>query len=245
MWSGCSINDTSVIKYCLSVHNNNNMQSHISSIGINVTAVVCIIYFCIAQIEVYTEAGGRSKTWDTQQQAAIKQGSYPFTNYWGNHWYIYTNWKEYFTPKSVYAFGLVGCCLLTLSLLLLIPRLFLMYHNKLHVVTKETSPGSRSLYWGSAFVSLSLAFAILLGKLCFFSSRLYFYIYWICRRQDQVLLKYLKLGFVVLTVETSIPTVFLVTSLIASRRSRAVPMPAAKFTTHVLFCCCCCFCCSS
>ena len=186
-----------------------------------------MIYVRIVQIEVYTEAGGRPKAWDSQQQAAVKN--------WNINWYIDTEWKEYFTQKSVYAFGLVGCCLLTLSLLLLIPRLFLMYHNKL--VTKETSPGTRSLYWGTAVVSLCLAFAILLGKLCFLSFRLYFFV--------EFRLQLLKFGFAVLVVETFIPIVFLVTSLIASRSSKAVPMPAANFTTHVLFCCCCCFCCSS
>jgi len=217
------------------------MQSCISSIGINITAVVCIIIFCIVQIKMYTEVGGRPKTWDPQQQAAVKQ------SYWGNNWFFETEWEEYFTQKSVYAFGLVGCCLLTLSLLLLIPRLFLMYHNKL--VTKETSPGTRSLYWGTAVVSLSLASAILLGKLCFFSSRLYyFFVYEIhgqeFRLQGRVL-RYFVFWFAVLVVETFIPIVFLVTSVIASRSNKAVPMPAAKFTTHVLFCCCCCFCCSS
>ena len=223
-----------------------NMQSCIGSIGINITAVVCIIIFYIVQIEEYTEVGGRPKTWDPQQQAAVKQSSYPFPKYWGNDWFFDTEWKEYFTQKSVYAFGLVGCCLLTLSLLLLIPRLFLMYHNKL--ATNETSPGSRSLYWGTAVVSLCLAFAILLGKLCYLSYLLYFFVYAIHREELRLqgqLLKYFMFKFAVLVVETFIPIVFLVTSLIASRSSKAVPMPAAKFTTHVLFCCCCCFCCSS
>jgi len=113
-----------------------------------------------------------------------------------------------------------------------------MYHNKL--VTKEISSGSRSLYWGTAAISLFLAFVILLGKLCYNWAVILKDFY----RQDEVSV-YIKLYVANLVVEMLIPIVFFLISIIAFRSSRAVLMPAAKFTTHVLFCCCCCFCCSS
>ena len=130
---------------------------------------------------------------------------------------------------------MVGCFLLTLSLLLLIPRLFLTYHSKL--VHNKTSPGSRSLYWGTAVVTLFLAFIIMLGKI--------FPLYLPVMIYTQANPAYFKFYVSNFAIEIFIPIVFLVISLIASRSSKAVPMPAAKFTTHVLFCCCCCFCCSS
>jgi len=139
------------------------------------------------------------------------------------------DWKE--SLKLLHTFGMVGCFLLTLSLLLLIPRLFLAYHSKL--VHNITSGGSRSLYWGTAVVTLLLVFIIMLGKI------LTVMIY----TQDKS--EYFKFYVSNFTVEIFIPIVFLVISLIASRSSKAVPMPAAKVTTYVLFCCCCCFCCSS
>ena len=164
------------------------------------------------------------------RQLCVKQD--PST--WGAYWLVENiDWKD--SLKILHTFGMVGCFLLTLSLLLLIPRLFLTYHSKL--VHNKTSPGSRSLYWGTAVVTLFLAFIIMLGKI--------FPLYLPVMIYTQANPAYFKFYVSNFAIEIFIPIVFLVISLIASRSSKAVPMPAAKFTTHVLFCCCCCFCCSS
>ena len=180
---------------------------------------------------MYTEAGGKPQSWDPQQQAAVSMDDLDIV--WGPFWLPDINNKN--TLKLLQTFGLFGCFLLALPLSLLIPRLFLRYHNKV-VTNKIKSPGSRSLYWGTAVVSLFLTFVILPGKLFLslsFVCLLYFYSYQL----------YFKLFLASIVVQIFIPIVFLVISILASRNSKAVPMPAAKFTTHVLFCCCCCFCC--
>ena len=124
--------------------------------------------------------------------------------------------------------GLVVYFLLTLSLSLLIPRLFLKYHKNL--VYKDLSSGSRSLYWGTAIVSLFLVIFIMLSKLII-----------LCPYFDLLVLSSMIPS---VAVEIIIPLIFLVTSIFASRH-KSVPIPASKFTTRVLLICCCHLCCSS
>ena len=177
-------------------------------------------HIVLLQIQVYAEAGAKPQNWKPQQQATVQLGSYET---WGPYLGAEDSGEWNFLVNLLHTFGLVGCLLLILSLSLLIPRLFLRYHK---LVTKETSPVTRSLYWGTAVISLLIFLSILPCKLC--------YIHVSFTSQSSRI-----------ALELFIPTVFLVISIIAARNSGSVPMPAAKFTTHVLFCCCFCFCCSS
>ena len=183
---------------------------------------------------MYTEAGGKPHSWDPKQQAKVSSCPSVDRHFLSFCYDIIT------TLEYTYACGFVGYLLFTLLLFLLIPKLFWESHNKL--VCKETSPVSRSLYWGSAVISLFLVIIIMLGKFI-----LVFFEFTMAHAYPSVL--YNVLYKVTLTanlvVETFSLILFLVVSIIISRSSRGVPMPAAKFTTHVLFCCCCCFCCSS
>ena len=198
---------------------------------------------------MYAEADGKPQTWDPQWQAAVTRGIYGSGDVWGPYWLSHIVSEN--IPELLQIYGLVGCSLLTLLLSLLIPRLFLRYHSKLVIKNNnnnnKNSLGSRSLYWGTAIVSLFLAFVILLGKLCL--SSLYTLICatnnWKFFRPDQLVDFTCSLFVVNLVVEIFIPTVFLVISIVASINSRPIPMPAATFTTDVFFCCCCCSCYSS
>ena len=77
-----------------------------------------IIALCTVQIEVYTEAGGKPQMWNRKQQAAVEIHS----EVRGPYWLAAFDWNE--TQSILHMFGLVGCFLLTLSLSMLIPRLF-------------------------------------------------------------------------------------------------------------------------
>ena len=177
----------------------------------------------IIQMEVYTEAGGKPQTWNRKQQvvASVQQETAR-----GATWLSSFDWENLSKPV------LAGYLLLTFAASLLIPRMFLGYHNKL--VGREISPGFRSLYWGSAAISLFLVSIIMLGKISL-----------VCILIRSTMPYTTAWLDTLLVVELLMPIVFFVASVIASRNSKTVPMPAIKFTTHVLFCCCCCFCCSS
>jgi len=120
----------------------------------------------ILQIQVYAEAGAKPQNWKPQQQATVQLGSY---DTWGPYLGTEDSWEWDFLVNPLHTFGLVGCLLLILSLSLLIPRLFLRYHK---LVTKETSPVTRSLYWGTAVISLLIFLTILPSKYIFHSHRI-------------------------------------------------------------------------
>ena len=188
---------------------------------------------------MYTKSGGKPQSWNPQQQAVVRVHvqEYDFDSEWcGAYWLIDVNFDWNDNLKRLHTCALVGCFLLTLSLTMLIPRLFLRYHSKL--IRNETSLGSRSLYWGTAIVSLYVAFSLMLGKLVLYP----YFLFLVFESPSSPYFKYIVSNLV---LEVFIPVVFFVVSIIASKNSRAVPMPAVKFTTHVLFCFCFCFCCYS
>ena len=114
----------------------------------------------------------------------------------------------------------------------MIPRLVLRYHNSL--VSRSITPGTKSIYWGTVVV-WSMTIITLIKP--FFIYTLSFV------PQYPTNISYIS-SIVFYVV---IPMEFLITSLIAvgSHRRKAVPIPAAQFTSNVLFCCCCCLCCCS
>ena len=146
------------------------------------------------QIELYTEAGGKPQTWDLSKRAIISTEGY------SNH--------DHYTGAVTYDFS--GSILVQISLLLVIPRVFLVYHSKL--VEQITSTGSLSLYWGTATVSVLLTITITFYRVLLFTilspGRLF---------------------------ECTFPIVFLITAIIASRKCKTVPIPAA--TMNILFYC--------
>ena len=159
------------------------------------------------QIELYTEARGKPQTWDLSKRAITYTDEYS----------VYSNYYYYTGMLKTVTFYIIGSILVQLSLLLVIPRVFLVYHSKL--VDQITSTGSLSLYWGTAAVSVFLTITI-----SFF--RVIFAIFSPASLAD-----------------CTVPIVFLVIAIIASRNCKTVPIPATKYTTNILFCCFF-FCCS-
>ena len=157
------------------------------------------------QIELYTEAGGKPQTWDLSKRAIISTEGYS----------IYSDHDYYGTVT----FDFIGSILVQFSLLLVIPRVFLVYHSKL--VEQITSTGSLSLYWGTATVSVFLTITITFYRVLLFTifspGRL---------------------------IDCIFPIVFFVTAIIASIKCKTVPIPAAEYTTNILFCCFFWYCCS-
>ena len=117
----------------------------------------------------------------------------------------------------------------------MIPRLVLRYHNSL--VSRSITPGTKSIYWGTAAVCWLLSIIIItIIKPCFIDTLSF---------AHQYPTNISNIRYIVFYVV--IPMEFLITSLIAVRSNKltAVPIPAARFTSNVLFCCCCCLCCCS
>ena len=162
------------------------------------------------QIELYTEAGGKPQTWDLSKRAII----------YTNECSVYSNCDYDDTWMLETGYDFLGSILVQFSLLLVIPRVFLVYHSKL--VDQITSTGSLSLYWGTATVSVLLTITISFYRVLLFA------IFSPGR----------------LTFDCIFPIVFLVTAIIASRKCKTVPIPAAKYTTDILFCCFFWYCCS-
>ena len=157
------------------------------------------------------------------------------------------NWGPYYSGVNsmpmvvdiIRKSGIVGCFILSITMAVVIPRLVLGYHNSL--VSRATTPGTRSIYWGTATVCWLLSIAIITFIKTYLLSTSFPPVYNIYPTTN--ISYFSSFAFYVV-----IPIEFLITSLIAARSNKltAIPIPAAQFTSNVLFCCCCClYCCSS
>ena len=186
---------------------------------------------------MYAAVGGKPHTWDSQQQAAVQQATVQQATTLQQY---HMNWGPSYSgvnsePKVVDIIrksGIVGCFIFSITMAVVIPLLVLGYHNSL--VSRATTPGTRSIYWGTAAVCWLLSITIITLS----QTTTHYILY--------VIYEYIFLSSFAFYVV--IPMEFLITSLIAARSNRltTIPIPAAQFTSNVLFCCCCClYCCSS
>ena len=182
------------------------------------------------QIKVYAAAGGKPHTWDSQQKASVY---YMKT---GPHYALY----NIMVVDTIQRSGIVGCFILSIAMAVVIPHLVLGYHNSL--VSRATTPGTRSIYWGTAAICWLLSITIItLSKTTTYYACIRYNIY--RELYPKNISCFSSFAFhVVILIE------FLIISLIAARSNKlkTIPIPAARFTSNVLFCCCCClYCCSS
>ena len=183
------------------------------------------------QIKVYAAAGG---TWDSQQQATVQQAT--------TELYFQNRGPYYSRPMAVNIIqtsGIVGCFILSITMAVVIPQLVLGYHNSL--VSRATTHGTRSIYWGTAVVCWLLSIIITLIKIYLL------YLLYNLVEGATIYPTYVSY-FSSLAFHVVILIEFLIISLIAARSNKltTIPIPAARFTSNVLFCCCCClYCCSS